>query len=89
MIIWNSLQLFAYIHGYLFIFANTEIYKIKYKTHLKNSRRHLINSSDVFVIKGFTVIKQLSISTLISSKLLNSMDSQKQLKRSCQLTAYL
>ena len=28
MIIWNSLKLFPYIHGYLFVFANTEIYVI-------------------------------------------------------------
>ena len=53
MIILNSLKLLPHIHGYLFILANTEIYGIKYKTQL--SRRHLINSSNVFVIKGFTV----------------------------------
>ena len=41
MIILNSLKLLPYIHGYLFILANTEIYGIKYKTQL--SRRHLIN----------------------------------------------
>ena len=36
MIIWNSLKLqFPHIHGYLFIFKNTEIYLIKYKTHWK------------------------------------------------------
>ena len=35
MIIWNSLKLFPHIHGYLFIFANTEIYEMKYKTHWK------------------------------------------------------
>jgi len=28
MIIWNSLKLFPHIHGYIFIFANTEIYVI-------------------------------------------------------------
>ena len=28
MIIWNSLKLFQHIHGYLFIFGNTEIYVI-------------------------------------------------------------
>ena len=44
MFIWNSLKLFPHIHGYLFIFENTEIYVIK----------PLKNSSDVFVIKGFT-----------------------------------
>ena len=56
MIIWNSLKLFPHIHGYLFIFANTEIYVIySIKLIEKLSRRHLINSSDVFVIKGFTV----------------------------------
>ena len=53
MILWNSLKLFPHIHGYLFVFANAEIYVIKYE---KLSRRHLINSSDVFVIKGFTVV---------------------------------
>ena len=35
IIIWNSLKLFPHIHGYLFIFANTEIYVIKYKTYWK------------------------------------------------------
>ena len=56
MIIWSSLKLFQHIHGYLFIFANTEIYVKHYiKLIEKLSRRHLINSSDVFVIKGFTV----------------------------------
>ena len=34
MIIWNSLKLFPHIHGYLFIFANTEIYVKKYKTQI-------------------------------------------------------
>ena len=33
--IWNSLKLFPHIHGYLFIFANSEIYVIKYKTQWK------------------------------------------------------
>ena len=28
MITWNSLKLFPHIHGYLFIFANIEIYVI-------------------------------------------------------------
>ena len=65
MIIWNSLKLFPDIHDYLFIFANTEIYVIKYKTIEKLSRRHLINSSDVFVIKGFTVCVQLNILQLL------------------------
>ena len=55
MIVWNSLKLFPHIHGYLFIFANTEIYVIKKKLIEKLSRQHLINSSDVFDIKGFTV----------------------------------
>ena len=55
MIIWNSLKLFPHIHGYLFIFTNTEIYVYNIKLIKKLSRRHLINSSDVFVIKGFTV----------------------------------
>ena len=41
-----------HIHGYLFIFANTEIYV---KLIEKLSRRHLINSSDVLVTKGFAV----------------------------------
>ena len=55
MIIWNSLKLFPHIHGYFF--ANTEIYVIfSIKLIEKLSRRHLINSSDVFVIKDFTVI---------------------------------
>ena len=30
MIIWSTLKLFPYIYGYLFIFANTEIY-VKYR----------------------------------------------------------
>ena len=55
MIIWNSLKLFPHVHGYLFIFANTEIYVISTKLIELLSRRHLINSSDVFFIKGFTV----------------------------------
>ena len=44
----------------LFIFANTEIYVI-YSLRLieKMSRRHLINSSDVFVVKGFTVCSNI------------------------------
>ena len=51
-----SLKLFLHIHGYLFIFANTEIYVIyNIKFIEKLSRRHLIDSSDVFIIKGFTV----------------------------------
>ena len=57
MIIWSSLKLFPYIHGYLFIFANTEIYVIySIKLIEKLSRRHLINSSDVYVVKGFTLV---------------------------------
>jgi len=45
-----------HIHGYLSIFANTEIYVIySIKLIEKLSFRHLINSSDVLVIKGFTV----------------------------------
>ena len=35
MIIWNCFKLFPHIHGYLFSFANTEIYIKKYKTHWK------------------------------------------------------
>ena len=55
MIIWNSLKLFLHIHGYLFIFANTEINVIYYiKLIEKLSRLNLISSSDVFVIKGIT-----------------------------------
>ena len=57
MIIWNSLKLFPHIHGYLFIFASTEIYVISITPIEKLSRRQLINSSDVSVIKGFTVYK--------------------------------
>ena len=44
--------MFPHIHDYLFIFANTEIYVIKYKTIEKLSRRHLINSFDVWLIGG-------------------------------------
>ena len=54
MIIWNSLKLFPHILGYLFIFANIEIYVIK--NSLKNSQDDIWNSSDVFVIKGFTAL---------------------------------
>ena len=36
----------------ILIFANTEIYVQLIE---KLSRRHLINSSEIFVIKGFTV----------------------------------
>ena len=72
MIIWNSLKLFPHIHDYLFIFANTEIYVIKYKTIEKLSRRHLINSSDVFVIKGFTVdnIKKILLYSYLATAVL-------------------
>ena len=35
MIIWSTLKLFPHIHGYLFIFTNTEIYVKYYKTHWK------------------------------------------------------
>ena len=53
------MELFKTVPAYswLFIyFANTEIYVIySIKLIEKLSRRHLINSSDVFVIKGFTV----------------------------------
>ena len=35
MIIWISLKLFPHIHGYLFIFENTEIYVKQYKTYWK------------------------------------------------------
>ena len=41
--------------GYLFIFANIKIAKYSIQLIKKLSRRHLINSFDVFVIKGFTV----------------------------------
>ena len=46
MIIWNSLKLFPH-YGYLFIFANTEIYVKKEKPIDKLSRRHLMNSFDI------------------------------------------
>ena len=60
MIIWNSLKLVPQIHGYLVIFANTEVYVINsIKLIEKLSRRHLINSSDIFVIKGFTIHTRL------------------------------
>ena len=61
MIIWNFLKLLQHIYGYLFIFANTEIYEIySIKLIEKLSRRHLINSFDIFVInKGFTVLKTI------------------------------
>ena len=61
MIILNSLKLFPHIYGYLSIFANTEIYVYSIKLIEKLSRRHLINSSDVFVIKGFTVVKLFAV----------------------------
>ena len=54
MIEWNSLKLFPHITIYLF----SQIQKFtKYSIKLieKLLRRHMINSSDVFVIKGFTV----------------------------------
>ena len=44
-------KLFPHIHGYLFIFANTEIYVKWYKKPIeKLLRRHFINSFDVFNI---------------------------------------
>ena len=48
----------AYSWIYLFIFANTEIYVIQYKTHWIIVKTTFENSSDVSVIKGFTVSKQ-------------------------------
>ena len=49
MIIWRSLKLFPHIHGYLFIFANTEIYvKLIEKTFDKFFRC-------IRYYKGFTV----------------------------------
>jgi len=51
MILWSSLKVFPHIHGYLFIFANTEISVKQFKTPIeKLSRRHFINSFDVFNI---------------------------------------
>ena len=35
MITWSSLKLFPHIHGYLFIFANTEIVEIRFDDILK------------------------------------------------------
>ena len=55
MIIRNSLKLFSHIHGYFFL----QILKFtKYSIKLieKLSRRHLINSSDVFVIRFTTIL---------------------------------
>ena len=44
-------KLFPYIHGYLFIFANTEIYLKKCKKPTeKLSRRHLKDSFYVWLI---------------------------------------
>ena len=57
MIIWNSLKLFPHIHDYLFIFANTEIYVKQYKTHWKIVKTTFEISSDVLIIKGFTLLK--------------------------------
>jgi len=39
------------------IYLFSQILKITIKLIEKLSRQHLINSSDVFVIKGFTVVK--------------------------------
>jgi len=33
--LWSPLKLFPHIHGYLFIFEDTEIYIALYKTHWK------------------------------------------------------
>ena len=50
----------AYSWLFIFFFANTEIYVIITFIE-KLSRRHLIDSSDVFVIKGFTVASSISL----------------------------
>ena len=57
MIMWSSLKLFPHIRVYLVIFANTEIYVTKYKTHWKIVKTTLDKFFDVFFIKGFTVFK--------------------------------
>ena len=62
MIRWSSLK--PHIYGYLLIFANTEIYIEKL------SRRHFINSFDVFNIQGLTVGKHLSGKNLILKNVL-------------------
>ena len=43
-------ELFPHIHGYLFIFANTEIYVNSIKPIAKMSRRHFMKSFNVFNI---------------------------------------
>ena len=48
---------------YLFIYTRRFKYN-SIKLIEKMSRRHLINSSDVFVIKGFTVSSLLNKSTI-------------------------
>ena len=60
MIIWSSLKpfrKFMSIYSLLQILRFT-LYSIKLIEKL--SRRHLINSFDVFVIKGFTVLRPTS-----------------------------
>ena len=57
MLIWSSLKQFPHIHGYLFFSQILKFTQYSIKLIEKLSRRHLINSSDVFVIKGFTVLK--------------------------------
>ena len=57
MIIWNSLKLLPHIQ-FMAIYLFSQILKFtlySIKLIKKLSRRHLINSSDVFVITGFTV----------------------------------
>ena len=57
MELFKTVFIHSHIHGYLFIFESKILKFTKYSIKLieKLSRRHLINSSDVFVIKGFTV----------------------------------
>ena len=81
MIIWNSLKLFPHIHGYLFIFANTEIYVIMYKK-LKNCQDE--TQDDVFVIKGFTVfqgklVPKLTLGTFLTLSVRNVPNLQSYL----------
>ena len=62
------MELFKTVPAYSWaIYLFSQILKFtKYSIKLieKLSRRHLINSSDVFVIEGFTVPKQITLNNI-------------------------
>ena len=75
----NSLKLFPHIRMAIYLFSQIlKFTKYSIKFIEKLSRRHLINFSDVFVMKGFIVLYSrlvysiLDLSYLFKTCLLNS-----------------